>query len=285
MQTIKGQLVDVHTRSIYPARIDVLNGVISEIYRISEAPSKYILPGFIDAHVHIESSMLVPAAFAQQAIVHGTIATISDPHEIANVLGVKGVLYMLENAREAPLKIFFGAPSCVPATPFETSGATISVAEVNSLLERDDIYYLSEMMNFPGVIARDSEVISKIKCAHRLGKVVDGHAPGVSGNDLSAYVSAGISTDHECFTLGEALEKLDHGMKILIREGSAAKNYEALHSLIGRHPDRVPARPAPPGLVLPPVQPPPTPWALPRPGRIYWHRAGRPCWHPGWACH
>jgi adenine deaminase len=238
-QIIEGQLIDVHERRIYPSRIKIAEGIIQEITPIEEAPAQFILPGFVDAHVHIESSMLLPAAFGRQAVTHGTVATISDPHEIANVLGLEGVQYMLENATYAPIKIFFGAPSCVPATQFETSGAILSASDVEHLLERDDIYYLSEMMNFPGVISSDPEVMAKIDCAKRLGKVVDGHAPGLRGHELYSYVDAGISTDHESYSLNEALEKLNLGMKILIREGSAAKNYDALHPLIERYPDRV----------------------------------------------
>ncbi len=217
----------------------ISNDFIQSIKRVKSAPNHFILPGFIDAHIHIESSMLVPYEFARIALRHGTVATISDPHEIANVLGKEGVHYMIENAKGAGLKFHFGAPSCVPATQFETAGAVLDSEDVNELLRRDDIYYLSEMMNNPGVLSRDEQVMKKIAYARTLGKVIDGHAPGLRGEDAKRYIETGISTDHECFTLEEALDKLDYGMKIIIREGSAAKNYEALHPLIKSHPDKV----------------------------------------------
>lgn len=203
------------------------------------APETYICPGFVDAHIHIESSMLLPAAFAHKAVQHGTIATISDPHEIANVCGIEGVQYMIDNSKKAPLKIFFGAPSCVPATSFETAGATLNAADTAQMLSNKDIWYLSEMMNYPGVLFNDSEVMAKIAAAQNVGKPVDGHAPGLRGADAQKYCSAGITTDHECFTLEEAEEKIALGMHILIREGSAAKNYNALHPLIAKHPEKV----------------------------------------------
>lgn len=202
-------------------------------------PEHYILPGFIDSHVHIESSMLVPSEFARLAVVHGTIGTISDPHEIANVCGLAGVDYMIENGRQVPFHFYFGAPSCVPATSFETAGAALNAAEVEKLLQRDEVKYLSEMMNFPGVLEGDGEVMEKITAAKRAGKPVDGHAPGLSGAAIEKYIAAGISTDHECFTEEEAAEKLSHGMKILIREGSAAKNFEALIGLLNHHADNM----------------------------------------------
>ena len=205
----------------------------------SVSKQDYILPGFIDAHIHIESSMLIPSEFARLAVVHGTVASISDPHEIANVLGVEGVEYMIDNGNQVPFKFHFGAPSCVPATTFETAGAEIGSKEVRKLLQRDDIFYLSEMMNFPGVLHGDQEVMAKIQTAHELGKPVDGHAPGLRGEQAQKYIEAGISTDHECFTKEEALDKLKHGMKIIIREGSAAKNFEALVDLIDEYPDRI----------------------------------------------
>ena len=197
------------------------------------------MPGFVDAHVHIESSMLVPSEFARLATCHGTVATVSDPHEIANVLGKKGVQYMIDNGKKVPFKFFFGAPSCVPATAFETSGHVLNAADVEELLASDDIHYLSEMMNYPGVLANDPEVRAKIAAAKRFGKPIDGHAPALTGRDLQTYVGAGISTDHECYTLAEALEKISLGMKILIREGSAAKNFEALIPLMATHPDKL----------------------------------------------
>jgi len=236
---IKGQYIDIVGKRIYPAAIEVKDGIISSIQPIEEAPNKYILPGFIDSHVHIESSMLIPSAFAKLAVIHGTIGTISDPHEIANVCGVEGVHFMIDNGKKVPFHFFFGAPSCVPATTFETAGAVINSEEVAKLLENENIYYLSEMMNFPGVLFKDEEVIKKIKAAHAAGKPVDGHAPGLMGEDAKTYIEAGISTDHECFTIEEAVDKLSYGMKILIREGSAAKNFEALYELIDDHPNSV----------------------------------------------
>ena len=235
---IKGQIVDVLNRKIFPAEINIENGLIAEISPFTPGENEklpFITPGFIDAHVHIESSMLVPSEFARLAVVHGTVATVSDPHEIANVCGISGVEYMIENSRQVPLKFNFGAPSCVPATVFETAGAALNAEEVTSLLERDEIKYLSEMMNYPGVLNKDEEVMKKIAAAHRLDKPVDGHAPGLMGEDARNYIAAGISTDHECFTEEEALGKLAAGMKIIIREGSAAKNFEALIGLLKDH--------------------------------------------------
>ena len=236
---IKGQYIDIVGKRIFPAAISVHEGVISAIQEIPAAPQNFILPGFIDSHVHIESSMLIPSAFARLAVIHGTIGTISDPHEIANVCGVEGVHYMINNGKKVPFHFFFGAPSCVPATTFETAGASINSEEVATLLDNKDIYYLSEMMNFPGVLFKDEEVMKKIKAAHAVGKPVDGHAPGLMGEDAQKYIEAGISTDHECFTIEEAVDKLSYGMKILIREGSAAKNFEALYELIDDHPNSV----------------------------------------------
>ena len=237
--SISGQLVDLHRRCIYPAIVSVKDGVIVNIQEISVAPSQYIMPGFIDAHVHIESSMLVPTAFARMAVVHGTVASISDPHEIANVCGLEGVRYMIDNARQTPFKCFFGAPSCVPATDFETAGATITATEIDTLLQWPDIWYLTEMMNYPGVLNEDDDVMNKIAAAKKWNKPIDGHAPGLMDELAKKYAAAGITTDHECFTLEEALGKIQAGMKILIREGSAARNFEALHSLLALHPDKV----------------------------------------------
>ncbi|MFN5253277.1 MAG: amidohydrolase family protein, partial [Chitinophagaceae bacterium] len=200
---IKGQYIDIVSKRIFPAAISVQEGVISAIQEIPAAPQNFILPGFIDSHVHIESSMLIPSAFARLAVIHGTIGTISDPHEIANVCGVEGVHYMINNGKKVPFHFFFGAPSCVPATTFETAGASINSEEVATLLDNKDIYYLSEMMNFPGVLFKDKEVMKKIKAAHAVGKPVDGHAPGLMGEDAQKYIEAGISTDHECFTIEE----------------------------------------------------------------------------------
>ena len=236
---IAGKLVDLFQRRIYPAVVTVSNGVIASIDETTDAPDQYIMPGFIDAHIHIESSMLVPTAFAQMAVVHGTVATVSDPHEIANVNGMEGVQYMIDNSKLSPFKFFFGAPSCVPATSFETAGATLDAKAVEALLQSPDIWYLSEMMNYPGVLHSDPEVMAKIAAAKKAGKPVDGHAPGLMGDMAVAYAAAGITTDHECFTLEEALGKVNVGMHILIREGSAAKNYDALAELLRLHPDKV----------------------------------------------
>lgn len=240
--TITGNLVDVHTESIYEATIEVEKGKIKSIHKTGnpqQATNHFILPGFIDSHVHIESSMLVPSEFARLAVVHGTVATISDPHEIANVCGMEGVEFMIANGKTVPFKFNFGAPSCVPATIFETAGAELNSDAVEKLLQRDEIKYLSEMMNFPGVLFNDEEVMKKIASAQRLGKPVDGHAPGLRGNEAKKYIDAGISTDHECFTKEEALDKLQYGMKIIIREGSAAKNFEALIELLQDYPDKI----------------------------------------------
>lgn len=241
--TIKGNLVDCFTRVAIPSSIEVREGKIHSV-ALLEGPSPdpslpFISPGFIDAHVHIESSMLVPAAFARLAVVHGTVATVSDPHEIANVCGIEGVRFMIDNGKTVPFKFNFGAPSCVPATVFETAGDVLDASHVKTLLESDDVKYLTEMMNFPGAIAGDPEVLEKIATAQSLGKPVDGHAPGLSGEGLRTYIGRGISTDHECFTIEEAREKLDLGMKIIIREGSAAKNFEALIPLIETHPGMI----------------------------------------------
>ena len=234
--TITGQYVDILGKNIFPAMVTVKDGIIASVTPCEEAPIHYILPGFIDSHVHIESSMLIPSSFARLAVTHGTIGTISDPHEIANVCGIEGVYFMIENGKKVPFHFFFGAPSCVPATNFETAGAAIDSEQIKNLLASEDIYYLSEMMNFPGVLYEDEEVMKKIRAAHKSGKPVDGHAPGLRGEEAKKYIEAGISTDHECFTIEEAIDKLSYGMKILIREGSAAKNFEALHELIDDHP-------------------------------------------------
>lgn len=233
--TITGNLVDVHQKKIYPASITIEGERIKLIEPIEASASQqlnYILPGFIDAHVHIESSMLIPSEFARLAVVHGTVATVSDPHEIANVCGMKGVEYMIENGKTVPFKFNFGAPSCVPATTFETAGATINSKDIDALMRREEILYLSEMMNFPGVLNNDPDVMNKIDAAKKANKPVDGHAPGLQGDLAKKYIDAGISTDHECFTKEDALEKLKYGMKIIIREGSAAKNFEALIDLL-----------------------------------------------------
>lgn len=232
---LQAQVIDVFSKRIFPAQLTIENGRLKSIEEIASVPARYILPGFVDAHVHIESSMLVPSEFARLAVAHGTVATVSDPHEIGNVLGVKGVEFMIDNAATVPLKFNFGAPSCVPATPFETAGAVISAADIDYLLSKPEVKYLAEMMNWPGVLHRDGLVMDKIKVAQKHGKPVDGHAPGLKGAQAAHYISAGIVTDHECFTLEEALDKLKHGMKILIREGSAARNFEALIPLMKDH--------------------------------------------------
>ncbi len=235
---IKGKLVDIPAKRIFPAEMRISEKKIDSIRELPDnypVPDVFICPGFIDAHVHIESSMLVPSEFARLAVVHGTVATISDPHEIANVLGIAGVEYMIENGQKTPFHFYFGAPSCVPATLFETAGATLDAAAVDALLSQPDIKYLSEMMNFPGVLHDDAEVLKKISSAKNYNKPVDGHAPGLQGDALKKYIAAGISTDHECFTEAEALEKIGLGMKILIREGSAARNFEALAGLLHDH--------------------------------------------------
>lgn len=233
--SLNGNLVDINNATIFSAEIEVENGIIKKITKLDKSVENFFMPGFIDSHVHIESSMLTPAEFARLAVVHGTVATVSDPHEIANICGLKGVEYMIENGKKTPFKFNFGAPSCVPATLFETAGAALNSDDVEKLLQRDDIKYLSEMMNFPGVLSKDEEVVKKIAAARKIDKPVDGHAPGLRGDTAKQYINAGISTDHECFTAEEALDKLKYGMKILIREGSAAKNFEALADLLHEH--------------------------------------------------
>lgn len=244
--SIEGNIVDSPNKKIFSGSIAVDAGKIINIKNLGEEQKElhYIMPGFIDAHVHIESSMLVPSEFARLAVVHGTVGTVSDPHEIANVCGVEGVKFMIENGKTVPFKFYFGASSCVPATRFETAGASLSSADIKTLLDRDDIYYLSEMMNFPGVLNGDKEVMKKIDASLKAGKPIDGHAPGLRGKEAAAYITAGkekivISTDHECFTRQEALDKLKSGMKIIIREGSAAKNFDALIDLLKKYPDQI----------------------------------------------
>jgi len=240
VQRLSGNLVDLHARRVYPGTVEWAGG---RIIRMVPEPGKryahFIAPGFVDAHIHVESSMLPPAEFARWAVVHGTVATVSDPHEIANVLGVPGLDYMVRDGRRTPFKFNFGAPPCVPATTFETAGAVLDARAVAKLLARPEIKYLSEVMNFPGVLARDPSLMAMIAAAQKHGKAVDGHAPGLRGADAARYAAAGITTDHECFTLSEALDKIAAGMKILIREGSAARNFAALVPLLKTHPDRV----------------------------------------------
>lgn len=239
-QEFKGNIVDLTNGKIFKGRLLVEKGKIKSIIKDNSlTEDHYILPGLIDSHIHIESSMLIPSEFARLAVTHGTVATVSDPHEIANVLGIDGIKYMIENGNSVPFKFFFGASSCVPATPFETAGNKIGIEELEELLSMDQIKYLSEMMNFPGVINRDEFEMQKLDVAKKHGKPADGHAPGVKGEAAKKYIEAGITTDHECFSMEEALEKIKYGMNIQIREGSAAKNFEALADLIGSHPDKV----------------------------------------------
>jgi len=232
---VQGNIVDILNGTIFKGELVVEKDKITAIRKANHSIDNYILPGFVDAHIHIESAMLVPSEFARIAVTHGTIATVSDPHEIANVLGVKGVEFMIENGKKVPLKFNFGAPSCVPATSFESAGAVINADDIKKMLENPDIKYLAEMMNYPGVLYDDKEVLAKIEHAKNNGKPIDGHAPGLRGEDASKYIAAGITTDHECFSYDEALEKLQKGMKVIIREGSAAKNFEELIDLLPNH--------------------------------------------------
>lgn len=234
---VTGNVVDIHSRNIYPAVISIENRRIEGISEAKKAPPVYIIPGLIDAHIHIESSMVTPGAFAVAAVKHGTTGVVSDPHEIANVMGKEGVYFMINDGKKVPLKFWFGAPSCVPATSYETNGATIDHTEIRELMLNDNIKYMAEMMNYPGIINNDKEVSKKLDIAINIGKPVDGHAPGLTGEKLKKYVNAGITTDHECSTLEEAIEKISLGMKILIREGSAAKNLDSLKELYDRYPE------------------------------------------------
>lgn len=238
---MKVNLINIFEKTILEARISISEKHISKIEILGpENPSlPYALPGFTDAHVHVESSMLTPRQFARLAVVHGTIATVSDPHEIANVLGIEGVHFMIEDGKRVPFKFCFGAPSCIPATVFETAGAVVDAEQVGELLASDDIGYLAEVMNFPGVLNEDPDMMAKINWAKHYNKVIDGHAPGLRGEAAKRYANYGISTDHECFTYAEAREKIDYGVKILIREGSAARNFDALIPLIADFPDRI----------------------------------------------
>lgn len=237
--SLSGNIVDLKANSIFKGTVHIENGVIVKIVKQDVKEDQYILPGLIDSHIHIESSMLIPSEFAKLAVVHGTVATVSDPHEIANVLGIDGIKYMISNGNKVPFKFYFGASACVPATPFETSGFQFHESEMEELLGMNEIKYLSEMMNFPGVINRDPWEMKKIEIAKINSKPIDGHAPGVMGNDAKKYAQAGITTDHECFTMQEALDKIEYGMKIQIREGSAAKNFDALVDLLHDHADKV----------------------------------------------
>jgi adenine deaminase len=236
---VKGQLIDINKRKIYTADISITKGRIKRINQSESEERSFIMPGLIDAHVHIESSMLTPGSFAMACVPHGTIGVVSDPHEIANVLGIKGVEYMIEDSKRVPVKFWFGAPSCVPATQYETSGGIIDANDISRLLSRKEVKYLAEMMNYPGVIYENEDVLLKIEEAKKAGKVIDGHAPGLTGTELKKYVEAGISTDHECSTIEEAKEKINLGMRILIREGSAARNLNALKDLYKTDPDKI----------------------------------------------
>lgn len=241
-QKLEGWIIDIGHETIYPGRVWIADGKIDLVEKLDETatiPQQYILPGFIDAHVHIESAMLVPSEFARLAVVHGTVATVSDPHEIANVCGHEGINFMIENGNRVPFHFYFGAPGCVPATPFETAGATLDADEIEALLARPEIRYLSEMMNYPAVLNREEDAIRKLTAARRFDKPVDGHAPGLRGDDARKYIESGISTDHECFTIEEAAEKLRYGMKIIIREGSAARNFDALIPLLNENPEMI----------------------------------------------
>jgi adenine deaminase len=235
MKKITGKLVDLFSRKIFNAELFIENGRISNIKKVNTEFENFIVPGLVDSHVHIESSMLIPYQFAKLAVQNGTVAIVADPHEIANVLGKKGVEFMINNSKETPLKTFFGIPSCVPATLFETSGAVLDHNDIDELLTKQEVKILGEMMNFPGVINEDETVIKKLNVAKKHNAQIDGHIPGISGDNLKKYIDSGISTDHECFTIEEASEKIKLGMKILIREGSAAKNFDELYPLISKH--------------------------------------------------
>jgi len=245
---LDGWFADFDRQNFYFGRLSVEEGKVVEIVETGERRlgwedrdqvAPVILPGLVDSHVHIESSMLIPSGFAERAVRFGTVSTVSDPHEIANVLGLDGIRLMINNARNASVKIYFTAPSCVPATSLESAGAVLGAQDLEPLFAQNDVVALGEMMNYPGVIAQDPGVIAKIELARKYGKTVDGHAPGLIGDALDAYIGAGIHTDHECFTMAEAEEKIAKGMKVLIREGSSAKNFEALFPLIDRYPERV----------------------------------------------
>lgn len=237
--TLSGNIVDVERQECYPGRLHIADGRIVRIERGPTPETHYILPGFIDAHIHIESSLLTPAAFARESVKHGVVAAVADPHEIANVMGVEGIDFMIADAAQSDFKFFFGVPSCVPATPFESSGSILDAAAVAQLLQRDDLYFLAEMMNYPGVVGDDPEALGKIAAAQKYGKPVDGHAPALSGEALKKYIRAGVSTDHECEDICEAEEKIGLGMKVIIREGSAARRFDQLYPLINGYPSSI----------------------------------------------
>ena len=238
VERISGNIVDLINDRTYPGTLVFKDGSIADIIEADHEYENYLIPGLVDAHIHIESSMLVPTEFARMAVVHGTVAVVSDPHEIANVLGVKGIRYMIENGKKAPFKFYFGAPASVPATEFETAGARLNAARIEALFKKDGVQYLSEVMNYPGVLKADPEVMAKIGIAQKHHKPIDGHAPGLTGQDLKKYLEAGITTDHEAFQLEEGLEKIEAGMKLLIREGTAAKNFRQLQALIPQYSDQ-----------------------------------------------
>ena len=238
MNSVVGNIYDIGSGKFVKGEIKIMGDRIIDILPTSKSCSNYIIPGFIDSHIHIESSLLFPAAFSQIAITHGTVAAIADPHEIANVLGSEGIRLMKVNADQADLKFYFGAPPCVPATDFETSGATITTNDIKNLFDSGTCHHLAEVMNYPGVIHHDSELMAKINIAKSFGKIIDGHAPNLTGLQAENYFKAGITTDHECESIDEALEKIKYGCHILIREGSAAKNLIHLISLLNDFPDR-----------------------------------------------
>ena len=245
MKKYQGHILDVVRREVFDGEVMVENERIKQVKRCMLPDNgkawPYLMPGFIDSHVHIESSMMSPCEFAHVASSHGTIGVVADPHEIGNVLGVEGVDYMIQSGREATFNFCFAAPSCVPCCPpdIETSGAVIDAAGVEELMARDDIGVLGEMMNFPGVLGNDPEVMRKIRAARKYGKPVDGHAPGLVDSDRERYALSGISTDHECINVDEGRACISAGMKVIIREGSAAKDFDNLCPLIGESPNMV----------------------------------------------
>ena len=230
-----GRVLNIFTREITEAPVALLGSAIAGVGKgcsrgeeVLDLGGGVVIPGLIDAHIHIESTLLLPAHFAAAVLPHGTAAVISDPHEIANVLGEAGVAFFMEAAENLPVDIYFMAPSCVPSTDMETAGGDLAPEQVERLLDHPRVLGLAEMMNFPGVINGDAAVAAKIAAAQRRNMPVDGHLPGVGGGELQAYIGAGISTDHECVSAAEALEKVSLGMKVIIREGSAARNLAAL---------------------------------------------------------
>jgi len=238
LQRVSGNIVDVLNSRIYPGTIEIAGGRIKEITRDSGRHNAFILPGFIDSHVHIESSLLPPSEFARLSVCHGTVAVVADPHEIANVLGLRGIRYMIDDAKKVPLKFYFGAPPCVPATGFETSGAVITKDDIEELFKDGDAHFLSEVMDFPSVLRHEPSIMEKIETARRYNKPIDGHAPGLRGEGLKRYIEAGIMTDHESIAVDEAIEKIGEGMRLQIREGSEARDFEALYGLLNSEHER-----------------------------------------------